>query len=91
MKQKFNVLEKKYKGANIIELEGGTFDGRRVVFDDVQIKEENDEARLTFAYEMADGVEAPSSDEFKDTLGEVLTTLIEEALDKHEVIYKGGV
>ena len=72
-----------------IELTGGRYDGIIYKYGRVELIEEDDQLRVRFEYELADGSRLDS--DFVQYIGPILTELIEEGVWKNNIVYTGGV
>lgn len=89
------VTSKEVNGYHVIRLTVEPFVGVEFAYGAVAIEESADkeEAHLKFDYDVFEGkelVDANISD-FEQLTGKLLMCMLEEQLEKNEVIYKGGV
>lgn len=90
-----DVTQEHANGFFILELKQEPFKGVKFSYGSVQFDEdkEQDEAHLKYDYDihaMTELVEAKKS-EFEKLTGDLLICMLEEQLEKNEVVYKGGV
>lgn len=92
---KYTVIDIPHPSSDLhpIQIDEGEFAGCQVIYGHVAFDEnESGEAILKFDYDIVNGytVSKDRMEAFVQTIGEVLTSIIEEFLNKEEVVYKGG-
>ena len=87
----YRVLDTKVKDMNVIEITDGDFSGCQFILGGVTF-DEQDEGLVHFDYEITNGytVKSERMQDFVAALGQVLTSLIDDAIKHEEVIYTGG-
>ena len=87
----YKICEVSANGVCPIQITRGKFNGIKYAYGRVAIEELEDNAKLSFEYDIFDGVvDENSIEEFKKMTGDILKDILIEQLDSNEVIYTGG-
>jgi hypothetical protein len=80
------------EGENVIAIEitDGEFTGTIFSYGEVSFPDP-DQPILSFYYTVHESNQDTESDRFKNTIGDMLTEMIEESLKDKETIFKGGI
>lgn len=72
-----------------VKLIDGPFAGIMYKYGKVELIEEDDQLRMVFEYDTDTGQQLDK--DFNDYIGDILVQMIEEGLEKHSIVYTGGV
>lgn len=88
----YTVLEEVTEdGFHLMEMNMGEFKGLQWTYGKISINENGEEATLQFEYNIKNrDLSEQEQKSFKQLAGDILVSIIEEQLDKNEVIYSGG-
>ena len=91
MSKNFELTDRYVNNVNVVRVTDGEFKGVELTYGSVAFETDGDSARLKFEYEIVTGEHLIIDlERFKNLIGDILTDIISEQLDKNEVIYKGG-
>ena len=90
MIKNYEVLEESYNGNQLIKLTSGDFSGIIYSYGQVEIVDEDEQARLKFDYKVHSDHEYDKND-FGKYIGDILVDLLTEQLANNEIVYTGGV
>jgi len=88
---KFDVVDS-VNGLKAIKITEGKFKDVSYVYGGVAVEESEDgnNATLGYSYDLLAGDPSHSIEEFEKLTGDILVNILEEQLDKNEVVYTGG-
>ena len=89
MPTKIRVLSESINGFNVIEIAEGKYKDVKYVYGSVEFKEQENNAIVSFDYELQG--EYKIDEDFTQVIGDILMELLEEQLEKNEVVFRGGV
>lgn len=77
-------------GFEILEIVDGKFKGTEWSFSKVSIREEDQRCLLSYEYTLYNNEQLRENVNFERLLGDILVSMIQEQVEKSEVIYHGG-
>ena len=91
MSKNFELTDRYVNNVNVVRVTDGEFKGVELTYGSVAFEPDGDSACFKFEYEIVTGEHLIIDlERFKNLIGDILTDIISEQLDKNEVIYKGG-
>lgn len=87
----YTITDRLVDMVSVILITEGEFKDVEFTFGGVSVDEEDDQVRLKFDYNLVnDSATIYHKERLENLIGDILSDIIYDQLDKNEVIYKGG-
>lgn len=90
----YQITEEATNGQHHIRFTSGEFEGILFTLGEVNFHEDDDkdECVMSYRYDIIENpLETFDEDEFEQYVGDLLIEIIEDQLEKNELVYKGGI
>lgn len=89
----FKVLDEKVNDWHVIQINEGEFNGVKFTLGEIKFADEpNDDGTytLSFDYNLVDDYNISNKKEFETLIGDIVTSLLENAVKEADLLLKGG-
>jgi len=92
MIREFELLDEDFFGNQLIKLTSKKYSGIIYTYGQVKLIEEDDVLRVQFNYDIHENpIGELDRNDFKDYVGSILIDILDEQLNKNQVVYTGGI
>lgn len=91
MIKEYELLDEDFFGNQLIKLTSKKYSGIIYTYGQVRLIEEDDGLRVQFNYDIHENPIGELDSDFKDHIGSILIDVLDEQLNKHQVVFTGGV
>ena len=91
MIREFELLDEDFFGNQLIKLTSKEYSGIIYTYGQVRLVEEDDGLRVQFNYDIHENPIGVLDENFKNHIGQILIDILDEQLNKNQVVYTGGI